>query len=67
LKRGKMMESLYPFPRRLFWRRMQQKFSKLRQHFFVYLVGELCDRISYTVDPFKTVSHLKTFLTESQK
>jgi hypothetical protein len=41
LKRGKTMGSLYTFPRRLFWRRWQPKWSKLSQHFFFDLVREL--------------------------
>jgi hypothetical protein len=35
------------FPRRLFGRRWQPKFSKLSQHFFFNLVRELSDRTSY--------------------
>jgi hypothetical protein len=42
-KRGKTMESLYMFPRRLFWRIWQPKLSKLSQHFFHDLVWELSD------------------------
>jgi hypothetical protein len=35
------MESLYMFPRRLFWGRWQSKLSKLSQHLFFDLVWEL--------------------------
>jgi hypothetical protein len=42
-----MMGWLYMFPRRLYWRRWQPKLSKLSQHFFLDLVRELSDSISY--------------------
>jgi hypothetical protein len=42
----KTMRSLYTFPRRLFWRRWQQKLSKLWQHFFFDLVRELLFKIT---------------------
>jgi hypothetical protein len=45
----KKMGSLYMFTRRLFWRRLQPKLSKLNQDFFSDLVWELSDRISYTI------------------
>jgi hypothetical protein len=37
------MGSLYTFPRRLFWSRLQPKLSTLSQHFFFDLVRELTD------------------------
>jgi hypothetical protein len=36
-----MMGSLHTFPMRLFWRRWQEKLSKLSQHFFSDQVREL--------------------------
>jgi transposase len=39
----KKMGSLYTFPRRLFRKRWQPKFSKLSEHFFFYLFRELSD------------------------
>jgi hypothetical protein len=41
LKRGKIMGSLYTFPRWLLWRRWQPKLSKLSQHVFFDLVWKL--------------------------
>jgi hypothetical protein len=43
----KTMGSLYTFPRRLFWRRLQPKMSKLSQHFFFDLIRELSDTPLY--------------------
>jgi hypothetical protein len=40
-----MIESLYTFAGRQFWRRQKPKLSKLSQHFFFDLVRELSDSI----------------------
>jgi hypothetical protein len=43
----RMLGSLHTFPRRLFWRRWQPKFSKLSQHFYFDLVREISDSTSH--------------------